>query len=229
MDETNDKQDTPQDVTPSEPSADKSGITPQTETKTYSEEELNKRINDALSAKGRDAKRLTEWETSLANQQKQLQEFQTEMERQRLEREQAEIDSLSGDPDAQSRLRKVYQREDALRRKEAENEEKAQRFYQHQYDATQICKQYGLSFEDYDELLTAKSRDGMELKAIKMVQERQKLQPQAPKKEPSGFKPDSGTSDAGGDDDAAFLKRWNSGEEPATKQNLQRAQKILNK
>jgi len=66
---------TPQDVPEKAPSEETSETTPaQAETK-YSKEEVEKLINDRLSAVGRDAKSLSEKEQSLANQEKQLQQL----------------------------------------------------------------------------------------------------------------------------------------------------------
>ncbi len=95
-------------------------------------------------------------------------------------------------------------------------------------DAETLATEYNLN---PSALLSAANPEAMKLLAKNLALQREldatKTKEQTPEK--SGFTPDSGTSDAGSDDDSSFQKRWNAGDIPATAENIARAQKILNK
>lgn len=206
MDEIkNNKQDESQDTTPQETPAETPETTPQEETKTFSENELNKAINDALSAKGRDAKRLSDWEDSLVNRESQLRERDKQ---QRQEMRQKELDALADDADAQSKARYKHKLEDDVieLKEQAERERTAVTKMFNQ--AKSLIKQHNLQPDAISDLLDATSPREMELMAQVKAAEQEKLV--TPTKKES-VKPDSGISDAGAESDKALLKRCSEG------------------
>jgi len=158
----------------------------------------------------------------------ELQNLRKEREQQRLEARQKEIAGLADEPDEQAKVRRKHQLEDEVNKLQ-EVREKEEGAVQRKYDqAIDLARQHSLSLDDARELMNADTPREMELLAQIKVAERTK--DSKPPKETTGFpKPDSGTSDAGSDDDASFQKRWNSGDLPATKENIARAEKIINK
>ena len=158
----------------------------------------------------------------------ELQNLRKEREQQRLEARQKEIAALADEPDEQAKVRRKHQLEDEVNKlQELRTQEEGA--VQRKYDqAIELARQHNLSLDDARELMNAGTPREMELLAQIKVAEQAKGS--APPKETTGFpKPDSGTSDAGSDDDASFQKRWNAGELPATKENIARIQKIINK
>ena len=167
-------------------------------------------------------------EFALKSAQGQLQELRKEREQQRLEARQKEIAALADEPDAQAKASRKHQLEDEVNKlQELRTQEEGA--VQRKYDqALELARQHNLSLDDARELMNAGTPREMELLAQIKVAEQAK--DSKPPKETTGFpKPDSGTSDAGSDDDASFQKRWNAGELPATKENIARIQKIINK
>ena len=135
---------------------------------------------------------------------------------------------MEGDTDGQAQAKRKHQLEDdlaKLERQKVDDEGAVQRKYE---QSIELATQHNLSLADARELMSAGSPKEMELMAQLKVAEKAKVQEDSPPKE--GFPtPDSGTSDAGADSDEAFQKAWNTGDLPATKENMARAQKIINK
>jgi len=202
------------------PSEPVSKVTPPeaktTSERTYSETEWRKMqsMKDTADAK---TQKLERENLALRDQQEQ----------QRLVARQKEIADLEGDTDGQAKARKAHQLEDNLAKLEKENAN-SEGAVNRKYDqAIDLATQYNLSLADARELMKAETPKEMELQAQLKVAEQAKVTAGSP---PTEFeKPDSGTSDAGTDTDKAFQEAWNSGELPATKENLERAKKILNK
>lgn len=111
-------------------SAELQGTSQETPTFTESQfrESVKKAVSDALSAAGRDSKRLQE-------QQKQLQKGLDDLERKRIEIEQTELANLEGDPDGQTlfKLKREYAR---LQAKSNRDEEELQELRQKYSDNT---------------------------------------------------------------------------------------------
>ena len=168
-------------------------------------------------------------EFALKSTQEELQKLHNEREQQRLVARRKEIVDLEGEPDEQAKVRRKHELEDEVNKLQ-ELKSKEEGAVQRKYDqAIDLARQHSLSLDDARDLMDAGSPREMELLAQLKVAEKAKIQG-APPKEKEGFpKPDSGTSDAGGDSDEAFLTRWNVGDIPATKENRERAQKIINK
>jgi len=158
-----------------------------------------------------------------------LQQLQQREEQRLSEERRKEIEALADDPDGQARARYRHKLEDDIKAKEKYNEELAQKMWNKYDQAIALADKYDLSPADARALMEAETPREMELLAQIKVAEREKIQKPPPKEEKTGFKPDSATSDAGGDSDEAFLKGWNSGKIPATKENIERAKKIINK
>lgn len=222
MDESKTTQDSPVEDT----SESNVATTP---AKTFTEEEVQKLINDTLAQKGRDAKSLTEWETRVKAQEEATKQMSVEIERQRLEAQRREIEALADDPEAKKALLHRYDIEER-ERKHAEQVKKDEAKIQKMFnDATALATEYNLNPSD---LLSAGNPEAMKLLAKNLALERQlneKPKVDTPTEPKEGFTPDSGTNDAGTDSDEAFLKGWNSGEIPATKENIARADKIIKK
>ena len=217
-------------TTQDSPAEDTSGSSVETTpAKTFTEEEVQKLINDTLAQKGRDAKSLTEWETRVKAQEEATKQMSVEIERQRLDAQRREIEALADDPEAKKALLHRYDIEER-ERKHAEQVKKDEAKIQKMFnDATALATEYNLNPSD---LLSAGNPEAMKLLAKNLALERQineKPKVDTPTEPKEGFTPDSGTNDAGTDSDEAFQKAWNSGELPATKENIARAQKIINK
>ena len=217
-------------TTQDSPAEDTSGSSVETTpAKTFTEEEVQKLINDTLAQKGRDAKSLTEWETRVKAQEEATKQMSVEIERQRLDAQRREIEALADDPEAKKALLHRYDIEER-ERKHAEQVKKDEAKIQKMFnDATALATEYNLNPSD---LLSAGNPEAMKLLAKNLALERQlneKPKVDTPTEPKEGFTPDSGTNDAGTDTDEAFLKGWNSGEIPATKENIARADKIIKK
>ena len=158
----------------------------------------------------------------------ELQKLRSEREQQRLVARRKEIADLEGDTDEQAKVKRKHELEDEVNKLQ-ELKEKEEGAVQRKYDqAIELARQHSLSLDDARDLMNAGTPKEMELLAQLKVAEKAKVQ--APPKEKEGFeKPDSGTSDAGSDDDASFQKHWNAGDLSATKENIARIQKIINK
>ena len=214
------------------PERDTSGgseeTTPKVE-KTFTEEEVQKRISDTLSSKGRDVKSLDSRETAIKAQEQANRESGVELERQRLETQRKELEAVADDPEAKKALLRSFdfdKRERELNEKEKANREAMQRMFS---DAEALAAEHNLKPSD---LLSAGTPEAMKLLAQNLALQREldtKQAKETPKEKEDFPTPDSGTSDAGSDDDASFQKRWNTGEIPATKENTARIQKIINK
>jgi len=197
-----------------------------TETKETSEKtRTEKEFTTMQSMKDKADARAIKAETLVGSVQNDLQEFRNEMERQKKVTQQKEIDSLAEDPDAQSRLRRLYQRENDMGKAETELQKKADGLTKKWNDAIDLATRYNV---DVNELLVTDSPVLMEKMAKLMAQvkvaEGEKIQAKVPTGA-SDFKPDSGTSDAGGDDDDTFMKKYSEGKSD----DHARADKILKK
>jgi len=204
------------------------GTTP-TETKTFTEEDVLKRIQGDRVARGRDAKSLETREATVKAQEEANKAAGFDLERQRLEAQKREIEALSDDPEAKKALLRSYdldKKERELNEREKANREAMQRMFD---EAEALAAEHSLKPSD---LLSAGTPEAMKLLAKNLALQREldSRQTKETPKEKEGFPaPDSGTSDAGTDDDASFQKRWNAGDIKATKENIARIQKILNK
>ena len=217
-------------TTQDSPAEDTSGSSVETTpAKTFTEEEVQKLINDTLAQKGRDAKSLTEWETRVKAQEEATKQMSVEIERQRLDAQRREIEALADDPEAKKALLHRYDIEER-ERKHAEQVKKDEAKIQKMFnDATALATEYNLNPSD---LLSAGNPEAMKLLAKNLALERQlneKPKVDTPTEPKEGFTPDSGTNDAGTDTDKSFQEAWNKGDLPATKENIARAQKIINK
>jgi len=205
------------------------GTTPK-ETKTFTEEDVDKRIQSDRVARGRDAKSLETREAVVKTQEEANKAANLELVQQRLDTQRKELESVADDPEAKKALLRSYdldKREREIEDKRKENEAAVGRMFS---DAEALAVEFNLKPSD---LLVAGNPEAMKLLAEKLNLQRELDATKQTKGEtptPSGFpKPDSGTSDAGGDDDKTFMERWGSGEADATPENLKRAQKILAK
>ena len=197
------------------------------EVKTFTEEEVQKRISDTLATKGRDAKSFETREAVIKAQEEANRTMGVEIERQRLEAQRKAIESVADDPEAKKALLHQYDIEERERQhtqKVKADEDAVRRMFS---DAEALATEYKLNPSD---LLAAGNPEAMKLLAKNLALERQLASKVETPTEPTGgFTPDSGTSDAGADSDTAFQEKWNSGELPATKENIARAQKVINK
>ena len=212
----------PQEQVTEKPSEPVSEVTSPEEKKTsertYSEAEWRKMqsMKDVAEAKA-------------LQHEKELQELRKKDLERTLADRRKELEALEGEPEEQAKIRRKHQLQDDLTALE-EKKQKEEGAVLRKYDqALELAKEHSLSLEDARELMKAETPREMELIAQIKVAEREKISPPTPKEEKTGFKPDSGTSDAGADDDKAFLERWNAGTEPVTKESMARAQKIVNK
>ena len=191
-----------------------------TSERTYSETEWRKMQSMKDTADSKTQK--------LERENQALRDQQTQ---QRLIARQKEIGDLErdGDTDGQAKARRKHQLEDDLAKREQDNIE-SEGAVQRKYDqAIELASQKNLSLADARELMKAETRREMELMADLMVTEQAKVTVESPPTKEGFPTPDSGTSDAGADSDEAFQKAWNTGDLPATKENIARAQKIINK
>jgi len=206
------------------------GTTPKV--KTFTEGDIQKLIQADRVARGRDAKSLETREAVVKAQAEANKAAGIEIERQRLDAQRKELESVADDPDAKKALLRSYdldKRERDIEEKRKQDEAAVGRMFS---DAEALAIEYNLKPSD---LLVAANPEAMKLLAKNLALEREldaeKAKGKTPKEEKpqEGFEPDSGTSDAGGDSDEAFQKGWNAGDLPATKENLARAQKLLNR
>lgn len=72
--------------------------TPKVEAKTYTEEDVKKAIQSALTKAGRDAKKLTDWEAGLKSQQQEIDATKAEIVKLQEQIDEAEVESARGDP-----------------------------------------------------------------------------------------------------------------------------------
>ena len=155
--------------------------------------------------------------------QSELQELRRKGEQERLEARKREIADLDGDPEGQGKLRRKHQLEDELNLLEEKKRDEEGAVARKYDQAMDLAKQYDLSLTEARELLDATTPKEMELMAQLKAREKEKVQITSTEK--TGFKPDSGTSDTGGEDDEAFIKRYAEGKSDDHK----RARKILQK
>jgi len=194
---------TNQDTSTKDSSGGSEETTPKTE-KTFTEEEVQKRIGDTLAAKGRDAKRLAEQETAIKAQTEANKAASIEIERQRLEAQGKEIEALSDDPEAKRALLRSYdldKRERELNERDKANQEAVQRMFN---EAEALAAEHNLKPSD---LLTAGTPEEMKLLAKNLALQRELETKQTKAKE--GFPtPDSGTSDAAPSDFKQLQKNF---------------------
>ena len=167
-------------------------------------------------------------DSTIQSVQNELQELRNQMERQRLEAQKKELEDAKDKPELLRIIRRRHEVEERERKFKEDSERVQENMLNAWEDSKRLAKEYGV---DFSELLDCKTSRERELLAYKLSKEQAKEQTKTPPKEEpkEGFTPDSGTSDAGADSDEAFLKAWNAGDIPATKENLARANKIINK
>lgn len=181
-------------------------------TSTRTEEEFRK--IQSMKDKAEAAAQLKDRE--LQSVQARLNELETSLERQRLENRRREIESLADDPDAQKRVITLHELEDQRNKLERDLKSQQDALVRKYNQATELAAQFDVSIT---ELLKAETPREMELLAQVMSK---KPKEEAPKE---GFKPDSGMSDVGGENDESFMKRYSEGKSD----DHERARKILAK
>jgi len=162
MDGTENQKDTLQEN--GQPSSeDKQGTSPK-EAKTYTDEEVNKRVSDALAKAGRDAKALADQKASIEAQQQEIDATKSEIDEMQKRIDEAELEAARGDPDKLRDLqtKKSYKdqlaalstkkkeqdkREAELNRREAENAETVKSAQQHQMEMSlwEIAAEAGIN------------------------------------------------------------------------------------
>lgn len=160
----------------------------------------------------------------LQSVQGEVQQLQYQIEQQRLEAQRRELEALEGDPDGQKVVRQRQALAEERRQFDQDTQLEIEGRKRKQAQAEELTEEYNLTPKQFRELMTSESRAHMIDKAKLLGKEPVATQP--PK---TDFIPDSGTTDAGGDSDDAFLKRWNAGDIPTTKESIARAQKIISK
>ena len=168
-------------------------------------------------------------EFTLKSTQTELQKLQRrDYERQLADRKR-EVESLEGEPDEQAKARHKHQLQDEIKTLE-ENNERLKGAVMDKYDQAKILvREHNLNPDDIFKLIEeTTTATEMKLMAENLglkTKEQTKVQG-APPKEKEGFpKPDSGTSDAGGDSDEAFMKNYSEGKSD----DHARAKKLLTK
>ena len=192
MDET---KETKQDSSPSEDTSAGSEGTTSKETKTFTEEDVEKLVSNRLAAKGRDAKSLETREAVVKAQEEANRTANLELERQRLDAQRRELESID-DPEAKKALLRTYD----VEKREREHEEKVKRdkeaIERMFSDAETLAIEHNLKPSD---LLSAANPEAMKLLAKNLALQREldatKTKGQT-SPDSTGFTPDSGTSDA---------------------------------
>ena len=184
-----------------------------TSERTYSETEWRKQqsLKDRADAK-------------VQKLEKEVETLRNLQEQQRLQARQKEIADLEGDTDAQAQARRKHQLEDELTRledKRTEQEGAVERKYD---QAIELATQYNLSLADARELMKAETRTEMDLMARLKVA--QTVSPPEPSVETPT--PDTNISDGGGEEESAFIERYNRGD-ANTPADHARAKQILDK
>lgn len=164
------------------------GTTPNKET--FTEAEVDKRIQADRVARGRDAKALETREAVIKAQEDANKAAGLELERMRIETQRKEIEALADDPEAKKALLRRYdadKRERDLDEREKNNREAIERMFN---NAEALATEHNLKPSD---LLIAKTPEEMKLLAKNLALEREVKAKQTKE----GFpKPDSNTSDA---------------------------------
>ena len=210
--------------------------TPDGEVKEQPGEEISKEVpqsskeTKATSEKDDEWKRMMQSRTDKAEADAQkakerLQRIEQEAEQQRLAERKRQIEALADEPEEQTKLRRRHELEDANRKLEEENLVLYEKVWKKYDQSIALADKYNLSPAEARELMKADTPKEMELQAKLLVKDLEK----AETSKPETIIPDSGRSDAGTDSDEAFQKRWNAGDIPATKENLARINKIINK
>jgi len=198
------------------------GTTPK-ETKTFTEEDVQKRIQGDRVARGRDAKSLETREAIVKAQEEANKAAGFDLERQRLDTQKREIEALSDDPEAKKALLRSYdldKKERELNEREKANREAMQRMFD---EAEALAAEHNLKPSD---LLSAGTPEAMKLLAKNLALQRELDSKQTEETPKEGFeKPDSNTSDAGADSDEAFMKSYSEGKTD----DHARADKLLKK
>jgi hypothetical protein len=169
-------------------------------------------------------------ESKAQRYEQELQELhKRDYERQLADRRR-ELESLEGDTEGQATVKRKHQLQDEIKDLEEKNKNLRVAVWNKYDQAKTLVKEHNLNPDDIFKLMdetTTETEMRLMAENLGLKVEREKPQPKTPEK--TGFKPDSGTSDAGADSDKVFLERWNAGDLPATKENLARARKIVNK
>jgi len=183
----------------------------------------------ATSEKSEEWKRMMQSRVDKAEAQarkvtEELQALRREREQQRLEARQKEIEALADEPDEQAKVRRKHQLEDEVLRLEEQKIQQEGAVAKKYDKALELANKYNLGLADARDLMNAETPREMELLAQLKVAEQAKGQ--SPEKTATtGFTPDSGTSDAGGDDDETFMKDYSEGKSD----DHARAKKVLEK
>ena len=206
----------PPKETTSEASQPVSTETKRTSERTYSESEWRtmQSLKDKADAKSQRVER-------------ELQELRRQNQDRLLADRKRELESFDGDADGQANVRRKHQLQDEVRNLE-EGNLRLKGAIMNKYDqAKALVKEHNLNPDDIFKLMDETETE-TEMRLLAENLSLKTEQKKEPIKEPKpGFKPDSGKSDVGGDDDDGFIKRWNEGKEPPTKANLARVKKII--
>jgi len=157
--------------------------------------------------------------------EKELEKLRREQEVRELEFRRKELDDAKDEPELQRIVRKRHELEDERKRFAEQKQRDEEAMTRKWSDAVRLAKEFKV---DAGELLTTNSPEEMQLKAENLSLKAAKETPAEVEREPKPIpKPDSGISDAGSDSNESFLKRWNAGDLPPTKENLARVKKII--
>ncbi|MFO7997293.1 MAG: hypothetical protein R6U93_09220 [Dehalococcoidia bacterium] len=203
-----DTQDTLQG-TPGQPSGDQVETTSEKPTRTYTEQEAQKLVSDALAAKGRDAKALADKEASLNTLQEEIKAAQAQIADFERQKDEAELEAARRDPDkmAEYQQKKSYRKlmqdletqrkdlkrqQDEFNRQKAEHEAEVQQTRQTTMEVKiwQIGAKYGV------DPAMLKDLNLPTVEAVEAVAKR--LGTAKPKETAEPFKVDSGVTTGGG-------------------------------
>ncbi len=118
MDGTDNQKDTLQVETGQSSTDEKQGTSKEAQSRTYTDADIQKAINDALAKAGRDNKQLSEREAALKAQEEAIKAQQVEIEEYRKRIEQNELEEAQSDPDKM----REYQRKQAEKKAKSELE-----------------------------------------------------------------------------------------------------------
>ena len=171
------------------------GTTPK-ETKTFTEEDVEKRMQADRVARGRDAKSLETRETALKAQEDANRAASIAIEQQRLDTQRKELESVADDPEAKKALLRQFDFEKRERDFKLQMEKSEAQIQAMFSDAESLAAEYNLKPSD---LLVATSPEAMKLLAKNLALEREleatKTKGQT-SQDAAGFKLDSNISDA---------------------------------
>ena len=179
--------------------ASSKGAAGSTSGETFTREQVEKQVSDALAKAGRDAKKLEATRAEIAKQQEDLKNWQAQREAEVEAKELAELEGVTKEKPHElptllaykqklaAQQKAVREREQALAKQEAENAERLAKAtaYEFKETASTIAAKYQV---DLDKLLETGLTDVVALDKVAALM---------PKKDAAAFKPDSGKSTTG--------------------------------